>query len=346
MTAHEAIGLRAVTELAEAREVEPGALRLEALRAGTAALRLRMRSEGTIRAARTVELFASASSGRLVLAGSARSLSPWVGIIRRLVVVRFEGFDGVLRTLVWEPAVLGDRPEPVTQRMPGRRIGSAVAALERLGIDHVDYAGVNCLHGHDLRRLLGTTEPVEGEHVARRPLLPGIRLLCQRREVAAARSGHPLRTPWYVEGGTDHIDETSLVELDGDSELGVGVALLATPGRSAGHQSLVLNTPEGLWVCSRNGICADAWQPHLSKIPGVRTGAEASGREVLPELEPVEDTLGVHDSMVLEKSLADANRSDPRWRNLLPVAELASWRRQWPIVPTFTANGPELGRID
>ena len=342
-TAHDAIGLRAVTELAEARELAHGTARLAALRDGAMALRARMRSEGAIRAARTVELFGSSSPARLVLGGMARVLTPWVGVIQRLVVVRFEGFDGELRTLVWEPAL---PYAPVEQRRGRRRRQTPVGALERLGIGHVDYLGANCLHGHDLRRLLGTSAPVEREHVSRPPLFPGARMLCQRRELAAARSAHPLRSAWYTKDGMDHVLDETLVELDGDVELGVGVALIATAGRSAGHQSLVLNTTDGIWVCSRNGTCADAWQPQLSKIPGVRTGAESARREVLPEVEPMEDALELYDSMVLEKSLADASRTDPRWLNVLAVTELATWRRQWPVVPTFPAAGLELGRLD
>ena len=58
----------------------------------------------------------------------------------------------------------------------------------------------------------------------------------------------------------------------------------------------ILHTPDGVWVCSRNGIAADAWQPQLSKIPGVRTHTERRRREVAPEAEPVED---VHDGLEL-----------------------------------------------
>jgi hypothetical protein len=334
-------GLRAVTELDEARELPAGEERLAALREGAATLRSRLRAEGAVHAVRVVDLFATSAPSRTLLGGTARALVPWMGVLRRLVVVRFEGFDGEPRTLAWEPALAAG----ATGRLAGRPTAPATA-LQRLGIRRVDYVGVGCLHGHDARRLIGTASPVEGEHVARAPLLDGARLLCQRRELVAARSSHPLRRPWYVDGGADHLDEALLVELEGDIALGVGVALVSTPGRSAGHQSLVLNTPEGVWVCSRNGLCADAWQPQLSKIPGVRAGAEDARREALPELEPVEDALALHDSMVVEKSLADASRTDPRWLNLLPTAELSSWRRQWPVVPTFSAAGPELGRID
>ena len=49
--------------------------------------------------------------------------------------------------------------------------------------------------------------------------------------------------------------------------------------------------------------------------------------------------------MVKEKALADVNRRDPRWLNVLPAGELSSLRRQWPIVPTFVYGGVDCGRM-
>jgi hypothetical protein len=233
----------------------------------------------------------------------------------------------------------------VAERVAGRELATVLDALARVGVARVDHVVLGSLHDHDMRRLLGTVEPVDGEHQARLGLIPGTQVLCQRREVDAARSLHPLRRPWYEAAGLEHADTAALVELDGDVELGIGVALVSTPGRSAGHQSLVLATPDGVWVCSRNGVCADAWQPQLSKIPGVRTQTERRERDVEPDLEPMEDSLALYDSMVVERGLTDASRADPRWLNILPTAELAPWRRQWPLVPTFQAGGIELGRI-
>jgi hypothetical protein len=343
----EILGVRAVPELAVARVIEPRAERLEALRDAASALRRRLREQGTIRAVRSVDLFGVPAPSRFVLGGAARALAPWVALVRRLVVVQYDGFDGDRRTLLWEPAFARRDGAAVAERVAGRELVTVAEALARCGLapERVDYVGVGCLHGHDLRRLVGTTEPVAGEHQSRAGIAPGAALLCQRRELDAARSLHPVRRASYVQAGLAHVDEAALVPLDGDVELGVGVALVATPGRSAGHQSLVLRAPDGVWVCSRNGVAADAWQPQLSKIPGVRAYTERWQREVAPEAEPVEDVLDLYDSMVVEKGLADANRTDPRWLNVLPTSELAPWRRQWPLVPTFQAGGIEFGRI-
>jgi N-acyl homoserine lactone hydrolase len=68
-------------------------------------------------------------------------------------------------------------------------------------------------------------------------------------------------TPTYVQAAElasavapDYLEEwvrfpgESYVELDGDAELFDGVSVLLTPGHSAGHQSVVVQTDEGLVV--------------------------------------------------------------------------------------------------
>jgi hypothetical protein len=59
----------------------------------------------------------------------------------------------------------------------------------------------------------------------------------------------------------------------------------------------------------------------------------------------LEDSIDQYDSMVKEKALADPNARDPRWLNVFPSSEMASFRRQWPVVPTFVHGGINYGRI-
>ena len=107
----------------------------------------------------------------------------------------------------------------------------------------------------------------------------------------------------------------------------------------------MINTPDGVWVSSENGVAADNWHPHLSKIPGLRKEAEFMGREVILNSNTLEDSIDQYDSMVKEKALADPNRADPRWMNVFPSSELPPWRRQWPVVPSFTYGGINYGTI-
>lgn len=298
---------------------------------------------------------------RFALAGAAKALNPYVSIINRVVIVQFDDFDGRRRTLVWEPTIPeGSEQAPFYAQLVGRygdwlshnvlskEYQTVAGALGQCGLEpeDVDYVAFDHLHVQDLRRLIGTSKPLHGDPEPRPPFFPNAKFVCQRREVDTFSSIHPMQWAWYVPGGMDDVIEDNLELIDGDMELGVGVALAYTPGHTDGNQSLVLNTPDGIWVSSENGVCADNWHPHLSRIPGVKAYAEFFNREVVLNSNTLEDSLDQYDSMVKEKALADSNRDDPRWLNVLPSSEMASWRRQWPVVPTFTFGGIEYGSIE
>ena len=203
--------------------------------------------------------------------------------------------------------------------------------IAQIRAEDVDYLSFDHLHVQDPRLIL--------------PHFPNAKLLVQRREVATLEALHPMQWYWYVEGGLDGIGEDRLILLDGDVELGHGVSIAWTPGHTDGNHSLVLNTPDGVWVSSENGVAADNWQPELSKIPGVREYAISQRREVCPNANTLEDSIDQYDSMVKEKTLADASPSAPQWKQILPSSELVSWRRQWPIVPTHHHGPLNYGRI-
>ena len=77
----------------------------------------------------------------------------------------------------------------------------------------------------------------------------------------------------------------------------------------------------------------------------MRKYAEFWNREVILNSNTLEDTLDQYDSMVKEKALADPNPRDPRWLNVFPSSEMASCRRQWPVVPTFCYGGMNYGHV-
>ncbi len=358
----ETVGIRPFHEFDEANATWPRGDRLEAIRAAADDFRRRFKQQGQTSAIRTVDLVSAGYPTRYAFGGAARgSINPYVNIINRLVVVQFRDFDGRLRVLCWEPTVPeGSRDAPVYAQLIeryGEWLSQNVLATEYHSVEEalticglapadVDFVAFDHLHVQDMRLLMGTTRPVEGEHEPRRPLFPNARFLCQRREVDTFRSPHPMQWAWYVEGGMDHVIEDNLVLIDGDVELGVGVALAWTPGHTDGNQSLVLNTPDGVWVSSENGVSADNWHPHLSKIPGVRKEAEFMGREVILNSNTLEDSIDQYDSMVKEKALADPNREDPRWMNVFPSSEMPTLRRQWPVTPSYTYGGIDYGRIE
>ena len=99
-------------------------------------------------------------------------------------------------------------------------------------------------------------------------------------------------------------------------------------------------------MTSENGVSADSWHPQQSKIPGIRKYAEFWNREVILNSNTLEDSIDQYDSMIKEKAIADPNARDPRWLNVFPSSEMAGFRRQWPVVPTFEYGGMNYGEIE
>jgi hypothetical protein len=359
--APEKIGIRPFHDFDEANAVWPRGDRLDTIRDAAGEFRRRFKDQGQVRAVRTVDLVAAGYPTKFALAGAARGLNPFINITNRLVVVQFEDFGGETRILAWEPTIPeGSQEAPfyaqllerygeyLSEKVFAKYYNTVEEALALCGLEpgDVDYVAFDHQHVQDMRILMGTTKPIEGESEPRKPFFPNAKFVCQRKELDTFKSMHPMQWAWYVPGGMDDVIDDNLVLVDGDVELGVGVALLWTPGHTDGNQSLVINTPDGIWVSSENGVCADSWHPHLSKIPGIRSYAEFFNREVVLNSNTLEDSIDQYDSMVKEKALADANATDPRFLNVFPSSEMASFRRQWPVVPTFVYGGIDYGRIE
>ena len=125
---------------------------------------------------------------KFAFGGAAKGPNPYVNIINRLQVVQFEDFDGVLRTLAYEPTVPeGPAEAPLLRaadRAPGRvpllqgpgeRSGTSPtrrSATVGLRPEDVDFVSFDHLHVQDLRFVLGTTEPIEGEAAAAAAAVP------------------------------------------------------------------------------------------------------------------------------------------------------------------------------
>jgi hypothetical protein len=357
----EQVGIRPIETFAQAHATWPRGDRPAAMRAAAAEFRPGFKEQGTVRAVRTIDLASAGYPVSFAFHGAARGVNPYVSILNRLVVIQFEDFEGALRTMVWEPTVpegSAEAPffaqlierfgERLSYRVLSHEYNTMARALALIGLSpaDVDYVSFDHLHVQDLRITMGTTAPVGDEDEPREPFFPHAKFVFQRREVDTFASVHPTQWAWYVPEGMDDVRTDDLILVDGDVQLGVGLALLWTPGHTDGNHSLCLNTPEGIWVSSENGVAADSWHPHLSKIPGVRKWAEFYRREVVMNANTLEDSVDQYDSMIKEKAVADVNRRDPRWQNVFPSSELTTHRRQWPIVPTFVYGGINCGRIE
>ncbi len=365
----EKVGLRPFNEFEEANETWPRGDRPAAIREAAAVFRERFAvPENRVRGIRTVDIASAGYPLKFAFGGAAIGPNPYINIINRLQVVQYEDFEGELRTLAYEPTVTeGPQEAPFYQqmiermeRLPGNagdfltyKVLSTIwntvpSALAEAGLrpEDVDFVSFDHLHVQDVRFILGSSEPPPGHPEAAAPLFPNAKLLAQRREWDTFSSIHPMQWAWYVEEGIAGVDEDRVVLLDGDVELGKGVALVWTPGHTDGNHSLCVNTEDGVWVSSENGVSADSWHPHLSKIPGVRRTAEFFGREVILNSNTLEDSIDQYDSMVKEKALADPNPRDPRFLNVLPSSEMANWKRQWPVLPAFFYGGMSYGQLE
>ncbi len=340
--------LREIHDFDDAWATWPRGDRPDALRA--AAKGFRERFTGVVHGVRTVDLVSAPYPTKYAFAGAAIAVNPYVTLVNRLVVVRYDDHSGTTRTLVWEPTLpAGSRHAPFyahlatklperAQRVLAPEHATVPEALARHGLtpEDVDVVLFDHLHVQDLAMLLGTRTTD--------PLFPNATFLCQSRELDTLRSTHPMQWAWYVATDLDDVRLDRVQALDGSVSLGEGVALVATPGHTDGNQTLVLRTDTGVWVSSENGVALDNWQPELSKIPGLRSYARDMGREVVLNANTLEDSIDQYDSMVLEKALADDVPGTP-WKQILPSSELAPLKRQWPVVPTYRAGGLNAGTL-
>jgi hypothetical protein len=357
----EKLGLKPFDEFTEANQTWPRGDRPAAIREAASQFRARFATpENRIRGVRTVDIASAAYPVKFAFGGAAHSVNPYVNFINRLAVVQYEDFDGELRTLVYEPTVTeGPTEAPFYEQLLSRYgeflsykvfatfYNEVPQALAKAGVrpEDVDLISFDHLHVQDVRFVLGSTEPPPGHTAPLPALFPNAKLIAQRSEWDTFASLHPMQWAWYVKDGIKGVPEENVLLLEGDVELGKGAALVWTPGHTDGNHSLCINTEAGVWVSSENGVAADNWHPHLSKIPGVRKFAEFFNREVVLNSNTLEDSIDQYDSMLKEKALADSNPRDPRFKNVFPSSELTSWRRQWPIVPTFTYGGMNYGTI-
>ena len=342
--------LRRIEEFDGVFDIWPRGHRLKAIRDAAETYKGRFKSQGTVEGVRSVDLAAAPYIVKYAFHGAAKSVSPYLSMTNRMVVVRYEDFAGNERILVWEPtepegsaeapfyARLIERGErnrfyKAMERLTYKEYATPDQALKTAGIraEDVDFLSFDHLHVQDPRLIL--------------PHFPNAKLLVNRREIGTFEAMHPMQWYWYVEGGLDGIDRDRLILLDGDIELGRGVSIAWTPGHTDGNHSLVLNTPDGVWVSSENGVAIDNWQPDLSTIPGVRDYSISQRREICPNANTLEDSIDQYDSMVKEKTLADYSTAAPQWKQILPSTELVTWKRQWPIIPTHHHGELNYGTI-
>jgi glyoxylase-like metal-dependent hydrolase (beta-lactamase superfamily II) len=98
------------------------------------------------------------------------------------------------------------------------------------------------------------------------------------------------RAEWDIAHNTDHtilewidFEGADYHLIDGDHELASGVRLIATPGHTPGHQSMVVDQPEGLVVLAGQAVySAGEWTGE----PNAR-----EGRSRAPDVDAYDDSV-------------------------------------------------------
>lgn len=350
-----------IPEFEGTHDIWPRGDRLEAIREASRKFRKRFLAGPQVDAIKSFDIAAAPYPARFAFQGYSVNLNPLISIINRMIVIQYRDFDGNMRTLVWEPTVAdGSKNSPFYGKLA--RLGAKLGAekilakyyhdpdeiLPSLGMSNsdVDYVSFDHLHVQDPRMIMGSTDrDVANGKPHFDPIFPHARLIAHQAELGTFESQHPMQTAWYVREGMDGVDRETISTFETDVEIGEGIALLYTPGHTDGNHSLCVNTPDGIWISSENGMAADSWQPELSKIPGVKAQANFYEREVVLNGNTLEDSLDQYDSMIKEKEIASYSKKNPKWKQILPSSECANWKRQWPLIPGHSHGGMDYGTL-
>ncbi len=329
--------------LAAARAEASPAARLRATTTAAAQARQSLLDDGVVASVKSCKLVTFPYPTLYAFSGAALSPAPYVMMTNRMQVVRFVDHDGIDRVLLFNPSDYERNQQTpffaklrkkygdfLADKVLAQRHGSVETHLMRLGIgpDDVDFVAYDHLHTQDVRRWLGSSTSNE------KPLLPRAKLLVHAAEWAACHDLHPLQQPWYCPHGVDGVDAGRVTVLEDDCWLGRGVALVLTPGHTAGNMSLCVTTSKGVAVVSENGVAAECYAPRLSRIAGVRATADRLDQEVVLNGNTREGTLTQYTSMVLERELA--RPFDGELPLFFPSSELTAHPVAAGLSPTLT----------
>ncbi len=277
--------------------------------------------------------------------------TPYVHILNRMVVVQFQSESG-LKTMLVSPSDYRRNAETpffktfseslgmmrtFLEPYVAPELGTVDTCLALTGIrpDQVDYITYDHLHTQDIRRWLGVADGPA--------FFPNAKLLVMRQEWESARALLPPQRQWYCPDGIAGVDESKVILLDGDVLLGRGVALIQTPGHTEGNHSIVVRTPEGLFVTSENGVGPDSYAPSKSRIPGLKKYVQTTGIDVVLNSNTLERGLDQYISMIQEREIAGLSPRNGDFYNVVTSSELTAYWMFPGIRPTFSFGPVSFG---
>ena len=143
---------------------------------------------------------------------------------------------------------------PLIDRLYAPRHHSLPDALAAHGLAPADVACVVNTHLHF-------------DHCGQNRLFSGVPVYVQEAELRAARQPHYTVREWFDHAGA------RLVPLAGDHTVARGVQVIASPGHTPGHQSVLVETPAGPeLVCGQAVYDAAEWSRggDETDLPGYR----------------------------------------------------------------------------
>jgi hypothetical protein len=354
-------GVRPIPELCGMAEIGAAGERMRAARERGVRFRDRFRGSAAVLACRTrpTNRFPWPKEYAFFRAPVPESIRHVV-LYNRLEVVRFRQ-HGAEMTLLFNP-IIGE----LGLQAPG--FARLAATIVEIGLEHpgllelpkspterlaevglrpedVDYVAFDHLHAQDLRPMLGTTAPVPGfSDAPYEPMYPNATWLLQKRELATFAEIHPVARPWFVAEALDDVRHDQVCVVDGSFELGEGVAFVSTPGHTQGNQSLVLNTPRGVFTLSENGVAPDSYNPRASAIPGLREAAERDGWECVVNGNAIENLVEQYTSMVLEKTIADRSTKNGDFYNTYQSSQMIVSTVAPGVEPAFEQDELDFGQ--
>ncbi|HKN81134.1 MAG TPA: MBL fold metallo-hydrolase, partial [Actinomycetota bacterium] len=153
------------------------------------------------------------------------------------------------------------------------RVTAIEAALADQGIEFADVTGAANCHLHF-------------DHSGQNVRLPGIPIFVQRAEWAMVHEPDYTVPEWIDAPGLTY------EVIEGETEVAPGLRVIPTPGHTAGHQSLVVDAPEGPIVLAGQAVQSrleweGAAEPNASGASTARDPAYPNSVDRLRALDPV-----------------------------------------------------------
>lgn len=353
----ETLGIRPISHFSHSRESLSPQERLKQVQyqARTFVDDLKMVNQ-QVQYLQTFDLVSTPYAVKSAFGNATNLMNPYLYVTHRFIVIQFSTHAGN-KTLLFSPSdsTIKSNTLPFKQltlkhlRTSAKKIlkpwltprhNSVENSLKSIGIspEQIDFICYSNLQGQNLRKWLGSHE--------KEAYFPNAKLLVMHQEWEAAKDLLPLQSPNYPIDGLDGIQANKIIPLHSSIMLGDSLALIQTPGKTQGNQSLVANTDHGLSVFSHNGIAVDNYSPQHSTIYGLANFSLETSMAVIPNGKAPELSLDQYISMLLEKTIADKSPLDMRFNNVIPIAELSARWQPFALSPTLSFGEVKFGEAN